>query len=114
MGFFDFIFSKSYKANSKVYLDENGYYRFKNSNKLVHRWAAEKKLGRRLRPEEVVHHINRNKRDNSLENLQVFPNQKTHYEQHKEDAWNHGWKYSMTGRRKKYTLYYFLFGWWND
>ena len=48
MGFFDFLFSENYKTTSKVYLDENGYYRFKDSDKLVHRWAAEIKLGRRL------------------------------------------------------------------
>ena len=112
MGFFDLLFSEPRESESKVYLDERGYYRFKNSNKLVHRWVAEKKLGRRLKPEEVVHHINRNKRDNSSENLQIFPNQETHDQQHLQDALNHGWKYSMTGKRKKYTLFYFLFEWW--
>jgi hypothetical protein len=47
MKFPGYIFQQvSYRKDSKVYLDENGYYRFKDSNKLVHRWAAEKKLGR--------------------------------------------------------------------
>jgi hypothetical protein len=110
MRLLNFIFHPRKKSN--VYLDEKGYYRFSDSDKLVHRWAAEKKLGRKLRYGEVVHHINRNKRDNSPENLQIFPNQQAHDDQHERDARNYGWKYSMTGRRKKWTLYYLMIGWW--
>ena len=65
MGLLSFIFG--YKKKSKVYVDDKGYFRFKDSGKLVHRWVDEKKLGRKLRAGEVVHHINRNKRDNSPE-----------------------------------------------
>ena len=37
-----------------------------------HRVIAEKMIGRPLRPDEVVHHIDRNKRNNVPENLQVM------------------------------------------
>ena len=112
---FDFILGYKYSAykQSRIYIDDNGYYRFKDSNKLVHRWVAERKVGRRLKPEEVVHHINRNKRDNSPGNLEILPNQEVHDELHRRDARNFGTGYSYLGKRKQITLYYILIGWWN-
>lgn len=56
---------------NRYYIDQFGYYRFKNSGKLVHRYIAGKTLGRRLYNSEVVHHIDRNKRNNRPENLYV-------------------------------------------
>ncbi|MFX0053585.1 MAG: HNH endonuclease [Promethearchaeota archaeon] len=71
----------------KTYKDSNGYLRFKDSGRLVHRWVAEKKLGRRLRSNEVIHHKNKIRGDNRSNNLQVFSSQARHRAHHMKKAW---------------------------
>jgi len=69
----------------KVYKDRGRYLRFRNSDKLVHRWILEKFFGHRLSPRAVVHHKNRDKTDNRRENLWACPNQKKHDAMHRKD-----------------------------
>jgi hypothetical protein len=76
-----------YNRENKTYIDQKGYRRFTDSDKLVHRYIVEKTLGRKLRSGEVVHHKNRNKLDNSPENLQVYASQDEHEKVHKESGW---------------------------
>jgi len=59
------------KIKPITYVDENGYKRFLDSNVLVHRYVANKKLGRWINKDEVVHHIDGNKKNNNRENLLV-------------------------------------------
>jgi len=86
--------------SGNTYIDNNGYARFLDSNKPVHRSVAELKIGRNLKKGEVVHHKNRNKQDNSFDNLQVFSSQGAHWKAHKIDAKKHGWKYSLAGKKR--------------
>ena len=50
----------------------------------THRVVAELMLGRPLKPKEVVHHIDGDKRNNDPKNLMVFENQAAHAKWHKQ------------------------------
>ena len=54
---------------------------------LEHRLAMEKKIGRYLRPEERVHHINEVKLDNRIENLQLFSSESEHQKKCHRPSW---------------------------
>lgn len=55
--------------------DHKGYVR-------EHRLVVEKKIGRYLKPKEVVHHIDGNKQNNKIENLMLFSNHQKHMKFH--------------------------------
>ena len=81
---------------SDYYIDENGYYRYCDSDRLVHRYVAERYVvGRKLRPGEVVHHKNGNKLDNRSSNLEVMT---------EEEHDDHHLQYRRKKRRKKKGL----------
>lgn len=61
---------KTYKENGYNVLFINGYN--KKGNVKEHRLIMENHLKRKLKPNEVVHHINEIKTDNRLENLKVM------------------------------------------
>jgi hypothetical protein len=73
--------TRNKKGYTRIYSPEHPF----NCNKYVleHRLIMEKHLGRYLKPQEVVHHINEKPYDNRIENLKLFTttseHSKTHY-----------------------------------
>lgn len=51
-----------------------------------HRLVMEEQIGRRLRPGEVVHHINHVRDDNRPENLQLFESHSEHIKFHAQES----------------------------
>lgn len=66
-----------------------------------HRYVMEQHIGRVLNEDEIVHHINRNKRDNRIENL-VIMTAEEHSQEHINDRKKAGAEYWTLERRKAF------------
>ena len=58
----------------------------KINHRHAHRVMAEKKLGRKLKPGEIVHHKDGDKQNYSPENLEILESQSVHIKLHKEQG----------------------------
>jgi hypothetical protein len=67
-----------------VHVGEEHHLADLNGYAYEHRVVAEKKLGRRLRAGEVVHHLNEVKTDNRPENLEVMASRWHHNVEHRK------------------------------
>ena len=69
------VFNEEIKSYVRIYVD--------GKQKRLHRYLMEQKLGRPLMNNEVVHHIDGNKFNNSIDNLELISRSK-HMSIHKE------------------------------
>lgn len=79
---------------AKTYIDKRGYRRFSDSKRLVHRWVV-KKNGCKLSRYQQVHHIDGNKLNNNIDNLQVASKRE------------HQLKHGITTKNKNITIWDF-------
>ncbi len=89
---FDADLKRLYYGNNetKTYINKYGYRCFKDSNILVHRWVMSKHLHRKLFVGEIIHHIDGNKINNKINNLQLFTTQQEHTQHHLNNLKNYG------------------------
>lgn len=106
-----YLYCYDCNKTAKAYKGADGYPRFKDSNKSVHRWAWEKSTGKKLRPGAVIHHKDRDKTNNRGSNLWAFRNQDEHDAAHERDAERHGDRASYQGFKKKKGFFRSFFGW---
>ncbi len=74
--FFGFFCWIIFRRKPEKYINKRGYVVLTAVSELEHRYIAKQILGRELRSNEVVHHINGNKIDNQLRNLCLMDGEK--------------------------------------
>lgn len=68
----------------KLLLAERGKHRCDGAHRVyVHTYRMEKYIGRKLKKDEVVHHVDLDRQNNNISNLILFPNQAEHIRFHK-------------------------------
>jgi HNH endonuclease len=74
--------TKPPKKDGEARIDTEGYLRLRGGFH-VHRQVAAEKLGRPLRKNEIVHHIDGNKTNNAPDNLEIVGSRAEHIKHHR-------------------------------
>lgn len=101
IGFFIWLPFKFGRKPEK-YIDARGYVVLTRENELEHRYIAKQMLGRNLKHNEIVHHINGRKTDNEITNLCLMDGKK-HEHFHSWLNWKKSkiGKYPIFGEQKR-------------
>jgi hypothetical protein len=73
--------------------------KIEGKTKQVHRLVMEKEIGRELESSEVVHHIDGDKSNNDINNLELFPSKGAHAKHHFDNG-----DYNLIGGNNKKKL----------
>lgn len=87
--------SKGY-IEGRIWIDDTTKIRVKQ-----HRWIMENFIGRKLRSDEIVHHINGIKDDNRIENLEVIDFGEHSKMHNLERTYKKGYKMNITDEERK-------------
>ena len=83
----NFYYDKKNPKFKEMELDENRYPFWKDSKEPLHKYIIEKKLGRKLKGNEVVHHVDGDKLNFNQDNLIVLSRED--HEKIERDMWKY-------------------------
>lgn len=86
--------------NSKGYIEGRVWINGKRVRVKQHRWVMEQSIGRPLSSHENVHHINGEKTDNRIENLEIMPQGKHSAHHNNKRTYKRGYKLNLSEEEK--------------